>query len=75
MSNTRRQANRQLLAILSNYVETYSDARFTQILVSLGINERILDRRDIDCGSIIIDNIYEESVETLERVKKELEVL
>lgn len=53
----RRQNNRELINIIKSWVEAYPDLRFNQILSNLGVTMK---------GE---DKYYEESSETLKRVK------
>lgn len=54
----RQQTNRELMNIVKGWVEAYPDMRFNQILSNLGVTRE---------GQ---DLYYEESKETLQRVKK-----
>lgn len=55
----RLEANRELLKLVSTVVEIYPDWRFQQVLWNMSITD----------GT---DKFYEESVETLKRVKEHL---
>ena len=55
----RLEANRELLKLVSTVVEMYPDWRFQQVLWNMSITD----------GT---DKFYEESVETLKRVKEHL---
>ena len=55
---TRLEANREILKLLNGIVEAQPDWRFHQILQNMDVNFR---------GA---DQFFEESVETLERLKK-----
>ena len=59
----RQEANRKLVKILSGLVETYPDWRFGQIIFNAGFITRKQNSLDIQ------DPFYEESTETLNRVK------
>ena len=59
----RQQANRMILSFLSAAVEQHPDWRFHQILQNMDVNLR--DVTTLKCQ----DQFYEESEETLERVK------
>ena len=59
----RQEANRKLIKILSKLVEAYSDWRFGQIIFNAGFITRKQNSLDIQ------DPFYEESTETLNRVK------
>ena len=72
--NNRQKNNRLLLAEISAQIEAYPDLRFQQILQNLNITE--LDK-DVQTGKFThditrysSDKFYEESVKTLEKVKK-----
>ena len=54
----RQTANLEILKILNTIVSQFPDLRFTQILTNLNLDK---------------DLFYEESVDTLERIKKQLE--
>jgi hypothetical protein len=54
----RQSANLEILKILNMIVNRFPDLRFTQILTNLNLDK---------------DLFYEESVDTLERIKKQLE--
>ena len=57
MSNIRYENNKKILEILSKEIEEYQDFRFIQLLWKLGIvNNK--------------DRFYEESSETLEKIKQ-----
>ena len=60
----RQEANRKILNLLSAAVEQYPDWRFHQILQNLQINLR--DVTEFKCH----DQFYEESEETLDRIKQ-----
>jgi hypothetical protein len=59
----RLEANREILNLLRAAVEQHPDWRFHQILQNLDVNLR--DVATLKC----FDQFYEESEETLERVK------
>lgn len=59
---TRLEANREILAILSDFIEGCTDQRFSQILVNLNIVE-------MDSLGTWRDEFYLESSKLLERVK------
>lgn len=61
---TRQAANYEILNTLYAIVERYPDWRFHQILQNLQINLR--EVTEFKC----LDQFYEESEETLERVKQ-----
>ena len=54
----RQTANLEILKILNTIVSQFPDLRFTQILTNLNLDK---------------DLFYEESVDTLEHIKKQLE--
>jgi hypothetical protein len=54
----RQTANLEILKILNTIVSQFPDLRFTQILTNLNLDK---------------DLFYEESVDTLERIKKQLD--
>ena len=54
----RQSANLEILKILNMIVNRFPDLRFTQILTNLNLDK---------------DLFYEESVDTLEHIKKQLE--
>ena len=60
----RLQANRMILSLLWATIEKHPDLRFHQILQNVGVNIR--DVTTLKCQ----DQFYEESVDTLERVKR-----
>jgi hypothetical protein len=60
----RQEANRKILSLLSAAVEQYPDWRFHQILQNLDVNLR--DVTTLKC----FDQFYEESDETLDRIKQ-----
>ena len=53
----RQSSNLEILKILNIIVERFSQLRFTQILTNLGLDK---------------DLFYEESVDTLDNIKKQL---
>ena len=57
---TRQEANREILKYLTMMVELVPDWRFHQILQNIDLNIRGLGP----------DQFYEESTETLERIKE-----
>ena len=57
---TRLEANRKIIGILASMVENQPDWRFHQILQNIDLNVRGLGP----------DQFYEESTETLERIKE-----
>ena len=63
----RKSANYQIIIRLINYMEKHPDQRFTQALQNLGIisgyTDKMLQRFVID------DRFYEESEDTLEKMK------
>lgn len=61
--STRQKCNKELVAIISDFVNECPDWRFHQILQNIGITTR--------SGG---DMFYEESSETLERVLSHFEV-
>ena len=61
---TRQAANHEILNKLYAVVEQHPDWRFHQILQNLHINLR--DVTEFKC----LDQFYEESEETLERIKR-----
>jgi len=54
----RQSANLEILKILNMIVERFPQLRFTQILTNLGLDK---------------DLFYEESIDTLNNIKKQLE--
>ncbi len=54
----RQSANLEILKILNMVVERFPQLRFTQILTNLGLDK---------------DLFYEESIDTLNNIKKQLE--
>lgn len=60
--NKRLESNRLLVKKLSELVEKYPEQRFGQILYNYGF-------LDIDSNYNIKDPFYEESVDTLKRIK------
>lgn len=65
----RQEANRKILSILSDAVEQHADLRFHQILQNLYIN--LKDTKDgVVSEDKCLDQFYEESEETLERIKR-----
>ena len=61
----RKESNKELLRILSDIVEKNPDLRFGQIL----FNYQFIIGDDDDGNMRIIDPFFEESVDTLNRVK------
>lgn len=68
MIDNRQKANIEILQMLGEAVMKYPDLRFGQILVNLGIIE--YERNTYDETLITKDPFYEESVVTLNRMKK-----
>jgi hypothetical protein len=64
---SRQLANRELVEILKALVESYPDLRFSQILANYGYATR-------EGASYWVNDFYLESVDLLERVKKETTV-
>lgn len=64
----RQQANRRILDHLKEMVEKYPDLRFHQILQILNVVE--LDIKLDEFNRASSDKFYEESIHTLERIKK-----
>ena len=62
----RQEANRKLVKIINDLVETYPDWRFGQILFNAGFITRKQKSLEIQ------DPFYEESSETLDRVKENI---
>jgi hypothetical protein len=62
----RQECNKQLIEILSNYLESYPDMRFGQALVNLKI---LKTRTDVNHFEIV-DPFNEEPVDMLNRVIK-----
>lgn len=60
MIQKRQDANRELLKMLSEYIEKFPEQRFGQILVNYGF----IDENN--------DPFYEESVDTLNKCKSKL---
>lgn len=65
MINPRQEANRQILAVLANYIESYPDIRFSQALSNLGI---VKQGGDYSVGSYWRDEYYVEPYEILKRL-------
>jgi len=67
---TRQEANFELLNILSKLVVKHPYLRFNQIL----IDSEVLEMDEVLCNgereNVIKDSFYEESEDTLKRVKK-----
>ena len=64
----RQQANQEILRSIEEMVNKHPDLRFGQILVNLGIIE--YERNTYDETLITKDPFNEESVVTLNRIKK-----
>lgn len=65
----RQEANRKILSILSDTVDQHPDWRFHQILQNLYIN--LKDTNDgVVSENKCLDQFYEESEETLKRIKR-----
>ena len=62
----RQIANRKILEEIKGLVEKYPDIRFTQLLINMGI----VEERFEDCKRIIECDWNEESVDTLEKIRK-----
>jgi hypothetical protein len=62
----RQQANREILAVIAEYVERWPDMRFGQLLSALDVNVP-LDAMGLPCPALK-DTFYEEPSETLGRV-------
>ena len=65
VSNSRLEANRKIIGLLANLVETYPDWRFHQILTNVNVNVSELDNNGL---LMCKDMFYEESEDTLDRV-------
>lgn len=65
--NERLQYNRDILVILSDLIEKCPDLRFGQILFNAGV----IDHINGENGPIIKDPFYEESLDTLKRIKNQ----
>lgn len=63
MAKRRQEANRKLVKVIEKLVEAYPDWRFGQIL----FNAQFIVRKENSLD--IQDPFYEESEETLERIK------
>lgn len=57
---TRLEANRSILEKIANEVENNPEQRFHQILQNMGIVKLN--------GNVVVDQFYEESVDTLDRL-------
>lgn len=68
MIEKRQNANVEILQMIGDAVMKYPDLRFGQILVNLGIIE--YERNTYDETLITKDPFHEESVVTLNRMKK-----
>lgn len=68
MIEKRQNANVEILQMIGDAVMKYPDLRFGQILVNLGIIE--YERNTYDETLITKDPFNEESVVTLNRIKK-----
>ena len=69
----RQQTNIALLKTLEKLIERYPDMRFGQILFNFGFIDHIYDKI---CGvTTIKDPFGEEPIETLKRVKEEIDRL
>lgn len=64
----RREANREILRALTSYIEAHDEIRFGQALVNLGIVQLIQDPTSFDITGAK-DPFYEESVDTLKRIR------
>lgn len=62
----------EIIKILIDYIESHKDKddgmRFTQALFNLGI----IQTEIVDGKNVIKDNFYEESYDTLERIRKDM---
>jgi hypothetical protein len=75
---TRQQANRQLIRILTEIVETCPDLRFSQILSAFGFvrHTRPIKQEGADLHRVEwLDEFYKEPQELLERVESQRESL
>ena len=75
MIDARQSANREILDILKQYVEKYPELRFGQILaiakvIEYGYKDVTGDKFEIPI-KIVKDPFNEESIQTLDRVKKQ----
>ena len=68
MIEKRQEANLDILAAIEEWVMKYPNLRFGQILVNLGIIQ--YERNTYDETLITKDPFHEESVVTLNRMKK-----
>lgn len=64
----RHRDNRKIIELLSTIVETYPDLRFGQIL----FNYKFINWGSTDNGVKICDPFYEESADTLKRVRRNI---
>ena len=64
----RKEANREILRVLTHYIEAHDEIRFGQALVNLGIVQLIQDPASFDILGAK-DPFNEESVDTLKRMK------
>jgi len=78
---SRLQANEQIIHHITNYMRTYPDQRFGQILTNLGISTHLLEGimeatcpvsdehpRGIKTDPLYRDIFFEESTQTLKRL-------
>lgn len=63
---TRQEANKKIITLLINQIETNPDLRFGQIVHNLGMLKEMGSSFDTNVGETI--DYYEESVVTLERM-------
>ena len=68
MDLTRQPANIKIAQIIMDYIYSYPDLRFNQILSALEVT--LLQKDESGHYSSLKDLFYEESTITLERVKK-----
>lgn len=67
---SRIDSNKEILAILEEYINKYPETRFVQALCNLNILvSKAVPTTDNNYVVVIADGFYEESSETLKRIK------
>ena len=65
----RKTANEEILSILKEYLENHPEIRFVQALWNLSII-RVNKEKMLNDNYIIIDDFYEEPIDTLKRIRQ-----
>jgi len=67
--NNRQQYNKEIIVHINKLIDEFPDLRFCQILSALNINEIAADMVNSVGDHFIVDNFYEESKVTLNKMK------